>query len=299
MAPPVQTFNQNIENQSALPYQSTPVAVGGSHVLLPAATNHPASLNSSNPENEIAQNTVSREELNHIGNISASLVQFLKNGQPILHLPFTLNPKQEMQVPAVVYGEKEQSLHAQSDLLSNDSINPGGVPVITALPINNMDSHQVWPDNVVPLAGNPKASSVDNRDKKTDEEATKEPDGRKIGEKEDIEDAENVAEEEDDGGNENNEKEKDPKGMRAFKFALVEIVNELLKPAWKEGGMNKDAYKNIVKKVVDKVTGAIQTGNIPQTQEKIDHYLSASKPKLTKLVQFCLFIYTHTHTSQA
>ncbi|CAF2097961.1 unnamed protein product [Brassica rapa] len=49
--------------------------------------------------------------------------------------------------------------------------------------------------------------------------------------------------------------------------------------------MNKDSYKIIVRKVVDKVTGAIQTRKIPQTQEKIDHYLLASKPKLIKLLQ--------------
>lgn len=294
-APPVQAFRQNIENHSAVPYQSTPLAVGGSQVLLPAATNVPGGLNSSNPENGNAQNTVSREELNHISNISASLAQFFGNGQPIPHLQSTLNPKQAMQVPEV-YGTKEQSTHTQSDLPSNNSIHTGGVSAVTALPINNSDTEQLRiPEIVISLAGNPKASSEENREKKTDEEASKEPDGRKTGEEKDAaEDGENVVEEEEDDGavDEDNKKEKDPKGMRAFKFALVEIVKELLKPAWKEGGMNKDAYKNIVKKVVDKVTGAIQTGNIPQTQEKIDHYLSASKPKLTKLVQVCLFVHT-------
>ncbi|CAH2036190.1 unnamed protein product [Thlaspi arvense] len=285
-APPVQAFNQNnIESLSAVPpYQSIPLAVGGSQMLLPpAASNLPgAGLSSTNPENGNAQsNTVSREELNHISNISATLAQLFGNGQPIPQLHSTLNPKQ-VQVPEE-YGKKEQSLHTQSDLLR--------VPAVTASQINNSDAQQVQiPDNLVSLGGNLKASCEENRDKKTEEEASKEPDGRKTREEEEeenAEDAENVVEEEEDdvAGDENNKKDKDPKGMRAFKFALVEIVKELLKPAWKEGGMNKDAYKNIVKKVVDKVTGAIQTGNVPQTQEKIDHYLSASKPKLTKLVQ--------------
>ncbi|XP_022133068.1 zinc finger CCCH domain-containing protein 38 isoform X2 [Momordica charantia] len=80
-------------------------------------------------------------------------------------------------------------------------------------------------------------------------------------------------------------KSKDAKGIRAFKFELVEFVKELLKPTWKEGHISKDVYKTIVKKVVDKVTGTLQGGHIPQTQEKIDHYLSFSKSKLTKLVQ--------------
>ncbi|XVF58761.1 hypothetical protein PTKIN_Ptkin07bG0092400 [Pterospermum kingtungense] len=79
-------------------------------------------------------------------------------------------------------------------------------------------------------------------------------------------------------------KSKDGKGIRAFKFALVEFVKDLLKPTWKEGQISKESYKNIVKKVVDKVTATMQ-GNIPQTPEKIDQYLSFSKPKLSKLVQ--------------
>uniref|UniRef100_A0A1J3C9P9 Zinc finger CCCH domain-containing protein 38 n=1 Tax=Noccaea caerulescens TaxID=107243 RepID=A0A1J3C9P9_NOCCA len=283
--PLLQAFNQNIENHSAVtvPYQSTPLTVGGSQqVMLPAATNLHGGLNLSIAENGNAQNSVSREELNHISNISASLAQFFGNGQPIPipQIHSALNPNQAMQVPEV-YAKQEQPSHTQS-------VHTVGVPAVTASQINNMDTQVRIPDNLVSLAENPNALLEEDQDKKTDEEARKESEGiNKAGEveEEDIaEDAENVVEEEED--DENSKKGgKDPKGMRAFKFALVEIVKELLKPAWKEGGMNKDAYKNIVKKVVDKVTGAIQTGNIPQTQEKIDHYLSASKPKLTKLVQ--------------
>ncbi|KAF3440677.1 hypothetical protein FNV43_RR18961 [Rhamnella rubrinervis] len=92
-------------------------------------------------------------------------------------------------------------------------------------------------------------------------------------------------EEVDKDGADDTKKSKDMKGTRAFKFALVEFVKELLKPTWKEGQISKDSYKTIVKKVVDKVTGTMQGANVPQTQEKIDHYLSLSKPKLTKLVQ--------------
>ncbi|CAN6458512.1 unnamed protein product [Victoria cruziana] len=73
--------------------------------------------------------------------------------------------------------------------------------------------------------------------------------------------------------------------MRMFKFALVEVVKEMLKPTWKEGRMSKEAHKTIVKKVVDKVTSTLQGPQIPNTQERIDQYLAFSKPKLTKLVQ--------------
>ncbi|XP_017241780.1 zinc finger CCCH domain-containing protein 38 [Daucus carota subsp. sativus] len=78
---------------------------------------------------------------------------------------------------------------------------------------------------------------------------------------------------------------KDEKEMRLFKVALVEYVKEILKPVWKEGQMSREVHKSIVKKVVDKVTGTIQGGHIPKTQEKVDQYLACSKPKLTKLVQ--------------
>jgi hypothetical protein len=78
---------------------------------------------------------------------------------------------------------------------------------------------------------------------------------------------------------------KDEKAMRLFKIALVEFVKEILKPKWKEGQMSREVHKNIVKKVVDKVTTTIEGANIPKTQDKIDHYLSCSKPKLTKLVE--------------
>ncbi|XP_057749723.1 zinc finger CCCH domain-containing protein 38-like isoform X1 [Arachis stenosperma] len=87
------------------------------------------------------------------------------------------------------------------------------------------------------------------------------------------------------GGTDEAKKTKDVKGVRAFKYSLVEFVKELLKPTWKEGQITKEDYKSIVKKVADKVVGTVQRAHIPQTQEKIDHYLSLSKPKLNKLLQ--------------
>ncbi|KAI3717968.1 hypothetical protein L1987_69923 [Smallanthus sonchifolius] len=77
----------------------------------------------------------------------------------------------------------------------------------------------------------------------------------------------------------------DEKAMRAFKIALVDFVKEILKPTWKEGKMNREVYKTIVKKVVEKVTSTIQGNQIPRTQEKTDQYLTFSKSKITKLVE--------------
>ncbi|GAB4848267.1 hypothetical protein Ancab_002934 [Ancistrocladus abbreviatus] len=88
-----------------------------------------------------------------------------------------------------------------------------------------------------------------------------------------------------DGGPEDRKKAKELKGIRSFKFALAEFVKELLKPTWKEGQVSKEVYKTIVKKVVDKVMDTVQGAHIPQTKEKVDQYLSFSKPKLSKLVQ--------------
>ncbi|KAL3641700.1 hypothetical protein CASFOL_012515 [Castilleja foliolosa] len=79
--------------------------------------------------------------------------------------------------------------------------------------------------------------------------------------------------------------DKDEKVMRLFKNSLIEFVKDILKPTWKEGRLSRDAHKTIVKKVVDKVNGTVQAYHVPKTQEKIDQYLSFSKPKIAKLVQ--------------
>ncbi|KAH6824132.1 zinc finger CCCH domain protein [Perilla frutescens var. hirtella] len=78
---------------------------------------------------------------------------------------------------------------------------------------------------------------------------------------------------------------KDEKGLRLFKNSLVELVKDILKPTWKEGHMSREVHKTVVKKVADKVSSTIQVDHIPKTQDKVDLYLSSSKPKITKLVQ--------------
>lgn len=85
--------------------------------------------------------------------------------------------------------------------------------------------------------------------------------------------------------NDDGKKIKEAKDIRMFKCALIEFVKDILKPKWKEGQLSKEAHKTIVKKVVEKVSGSLQGPNVPQTQEKVDLYLLASKPKLSKLVQ--------------
>lgn len=80
-------------------------------------------------------------------------------------------------------------------------------------------------------------------------------------------------------------KSKEIRMMKLFRSMLAEFVKDVLKPTWREGQMSKEAFKTIVKKVVDKVAGSLQSHQIPKSQEKIDQFLEASRQKLTKLVQ--------------
>ncbi|XP_039158141.1 serine/arginine repetitive matrix protein 2 isoform X2 [Eucalyptus grandis] len=79
-------------------------------------------------------------------------------------------------------------------------------------------------------------------------------------------------------------KRKDSRSMKLFKVALADFVKEVLRPSWRQGNMSKEAFKTIVKKTVDKVTGAMKSHHIPKSQVKINHYIDSSQRKLTKLV---------------
>ncbi|KAK6925130.1 hypothetical protein RJ641_009456 [Dillenia turbinata] len=79
-------------------------------------------------------------------------------------------------------------------------------------------------------------------------------------------------------------KSKDSRSMKLFKVALADFVKEVLKPSWRQGNMSKEAFKTIVKKTVDKVSGAMKGHHIPKSQAKINHYIDSSQRKLTKLV---------------
>ncbi|KAF0923363.1 hypothetical protein E2562_006271 [Oryza meyeriana var. granulata] len=70
-----------------------------------------------------------------------------------------------------------------------------------------------------------------------------------------------------------------------FRFHLVEHVKELVKPIWKEGNLSKDAHKLIVKKSVDKIFASLEPNQIPETEKAITTYITASAPKIEKLVK--------------
>ncbi|GFS46343.1 hypothetical protein Acr_00g0101610 [Actinidia rufa] len=79
--------------------------------------------------------------------------------------------------------------------------------------------------------------------------------------------------------------QKESKALRNFRAALVDFVKELVKPFWREGQLSKDAHKIIVRKAVDKVLSTLQPHQIPSAEESIKQYLSASEPKILKLVE--------------
>lgn len=79
--------------------------------------------------------------------------------------------------------------------------------------------------------------------------------------------------------------QRESKALRHFRGALIEFVKEIVKPAWREGNLSKDAHKVVVKKVVDKVLSTLSSENIPSTEDATDFYLSSCQQKLVKLVE--------------
>lgn len=84
-------------------------------------------------------------------------------------------------------------------------------------------------------------------------------------------------------------KSKDSRSLKLFKNGIADFVKELLKPSWRQGNMSKEVFKTIVKKTVEKVSGAMKSHKIPKSQAKINRYIDSSQRKLTKLVMVHLF----------
>lgn len=199
---------------------------------------------------------------------------------PILDSTDSVKPDVSNQLPGFPVDTNEQKITSFQrlqvpqhimDPSATDGPNEGGLPKTGSLENSNHENNELSMDAAA-VEVNETAAVQCQKDQET-------------GHLKDM----NADDQVDDG-----KRNKDDKGMKMFKFALVEFVKELLKPTWKEGNMSREAHKTIVKKVVDKVTGAMQGPHLPQTQEQVDHYLSFSKPKLTKLVHvsflFTLFI---------
>lgn len=274
--------------------------------------------------NTPTQNVVSSEQLAQLTSLSASLVHFLGAGQQLPQIYAAINSPDANDAPSVAKtegsGEPVISTFVKPD--TSVGFQKQYDPVCDSIELKKADASGITPafsprkttaDNseIPSMLSNSGRQNVDDSSKissaedqriiksehltqlqtdknsevnkvnnvvVTEERQDSRADHRNA---KDNGPSENV----DQNGPDEGKKMKDVKGVRAFKFALVEFVKELLKPTWKDGHINKEDYKTIVKKVVDKVTGTMQGAHIPQTQEKIDHYLTISKPKLNKLVQ--------------
>ncbi|KAK7318458.1 hypothetical protein RJT34_03160 [Clitoria ternatea] len=274
--------------------------------------------------NTPSQNMVCKEQLAQLNSLSASLAHFLATGQQLPQLYATSISQDAKEAPSQskneVFGEPVSVTYTKPDPAPGFSKQYG--PMCDSMEPKNASANGV-PCTVSPSKRYPKAAveiplllsklgqHLDDSGKTafSKEQLVKSEHSIQLKKGEDIEvNEENnrvVAEEKKSSLRENKiteencplenmdqedgpdeaKKIKDVKGIRAFKFSLVEFVKELLKPTWKDGRITKEDYKAIVKKVTDKVTGTMQRVQIPQTQEKIDRYLSISKPKLNKLIQ--------------
>ncbi|XP_058186794.1 uncharacterized protein LOC131303792 isoform X1 [Rhododendron vialii] len=226
------------------------------------------------------QNILSREQLSQFANLSA-LSQLHGNVHQLPHLGSVPNPPKSITnvSPSSVTG-----FDRQYDPLI-DSIEPvqchNNLTLGELLPSPSEGKVIVGDQREVPSKDLLSSPTVEGNNGTTVEESKKAQENGSL---------ENVN---GDGRIDEGEKKSNGKAIRAFKFALAEFVKEILKPKWKEGEINRESYKAIVKKVVDKVTGSVQGAHIPQSQEKIDNYLLSSKLKVTKLVEvsandFCL-----------
>ncbi|XP_019434524.1 PREDICTED: zinc finger CCCH domain-containing protein 38-like isoform X2 [Lupinus angustifolius] len=317
---PGQVFNHNAQNINPL-HSLSGHAVGQSQVAVPILPSRGIIESMHNQEvsaekkytvepnikdeglsqvssrNPPTKNMVSNEQLTQLSNLSASLAHILGTGQQLPQLYAALNSNDakdtsslaKTEVPAIpvsntfikpdpVLGYRKQYDPMCDSIETKKVVASGATPAFSPSKKNAKDKAEI-----PSLASNSGRRNLEVNKEKNEvvvEDRQNSPgDHKNTKENGPLENMDQK------GGPDDDKKSKDTKGVRTFKFALVDLVKELLKPAWKEGQINKEDYKAIVKKVVDKVTGTMQGTNIPQTQEKIDHYLSFSKPKLSKLVQ--------------
>lgn len=251
------------------------VADGSSHFTNINASSIPSAPSTTNPNT-----TVSTEQLVQLSHLSASLAQLFESRQQLPQTSSGVTPPSAMSNQA----DPAESVPPAPDMSKQyDPISDSTEARLPNLGSHTLPSHveQKSSDRKEPIreSGNVNHQEPVVGSSKGNENGGKVAEGG-------VKAPENALSEDmgvDDGGDDG-KKSKDVKGMRAFKFALADFVKELLKPSWKDGHVSKEAYKTIVKKVVDKVIETLGP-QIPLGKEKIDQYLSCSKPKLEKLVQ--------------
>ena len=280
---------QDGQNQNVAPQPPNPESFNSNEQVMQKTDTsemQPSNLNSDTP---ITPKVVTSEQAAQITNLSASLARFFGSGGALnpqiatglvpLVPPNQGSFSQQQAIPSPGSAEPENP--------DTNNLPPGFEQKDSALEEASTNIDSSAPLSIIGGAcyGNPPTRSVDLEVKVMP--ATEDAAAKEVNETETVPDKKEQAEdtEADVHRDEENKQSKDAKGMRMFKCALVEFVKDVLKPSWKEGHLSKEAHKTIVKKVVEKVTSAMQSQSIPQTQEKIVIYMSHSKVKLTKLVQ--------------
>ncbi|XP_021713908.1 zinc finger CCCH domain-containing protein 38-like isoform X2 [Chenopodium quinoa] len=247
---------------------------------------HAVSLASSEaaPESATAQSSVSNEQLAQLSHLTASLTQLLESRQQLSQFSTAVTPCSLSNPPDIAEPVPPVSAAIIQLNQAPEALKPYDPLCNSVEPkMPNLGNH------LLSVEQNISKNEIHNKDDVTQQEPLAASKDEKYGKTTDegiIKAPENGPSQDmgADDGADDDKKLKDTKGLRQFKFALAEFVKELLKPSWKDGHVSKDAYKTIVKKVVDKVTETLGP-QIPQTKEKIDMYLSCSKQKIDKLVQ--------------
>ncbi|XP_072954069.1 zinc finger CCCH domain-containing protein 55-like [Typha angustifolia] len=252
----------------------------------------------------ITNKVVTSEQAARITDLSASLAHFFGTAD-LNAAPIGLQPSQSVLNTSTPRSSTEATsaqpnpgpwTQLHHDSKSDISKLP---PVFSLVPAELKDSHmeesQTGVSNLIPLSvaegtNNGNSANSLTLEGRLQHESQQISESKEVNEAEIVQSKKELAALPEDGvadvqADGENKRSKEAKGIKMFKCALIEFVKDILKPAWKEGHLSKEAHKTIVKKVVEKVTGAMQGPNIPQTQEKIDAYLSYSKAKLNKLVQ--------------
>lgn len=300
--PNPQIFNSGVQgHQITSQHQATlnyPAQAGANQSI-----QNPGSTETKHPnltaEPPVTTKVVTSEQAAQITNLSASLAQYFGNGPQLPQLYATLNPQLATGQPlldpvtaAVPHVQPSQvpSSQQQPDPAKSEA---GNIPPgFSSICVELKDPKLEGPETIKSLAPMPTVDETMDGNQGSHEPrqieielsgatSSKEVNASETGQSK----KEQVAHSEEADTEEESKKGKDSKGNRLFKSALVDFVKDFLKPYWKEGNLSKEVHKIIVKKVVDKVTGAMPSVNIPQTQEKIDVYLAYSKVKLEKLVQ--------------
>ncbi|GAU35086.1 hypothetical protein TSUD_70090 [Trifolium subterraneum] len=299
IVPPRARIIEGIQNQELFTEKN--------YIVEPNITN--ASLSQTNSVNTPTQNVVSKEQLAQLSCLSASLAHFLGTDQQLSQLHSTLNScdaKDTLFVNKIEGSHNPVSMtfikpdpaiglkqyDPMCDSMEPKNINASGVSPTFSPSIKIAKNAVVIP----PLLSNPGQNFDDSCKKETNKMVAEVQPSSQVQNKITEENNSPLENMDQDDGPDEAKKTKDVKGIRAFKFSLVELTKEILKPTWKDGKITKEDYKAIVKKVTEKVTGTVQRVHIPQTQEKIERYLSVSKPKLNKLVQMNVSMHAASET---